>query len=52
MWVLYFALFLSGSCWARDFTFTVKLKSGSAECFYDYIHEGAFLEVEYQVPHS
>ena len=37
------------SCTARDFTFTVKLGAGRSECFYDYIHEGAFLEIEYQV---
>ena len=48
-WVLLLALSLSGTCWARDYTFTVKLKSGTSECFYDYIHEGAFLEIEYQV---
>lgn len=46
---LLFALSLSGTCWARDYTFTIKLKSGTSECFYDYIHEGAFLEMEYQV---
>ena len=34
---------------ARDFTFTLKLPAGKTECFYDYIHEGAFLEIEYQV---
>ena len=34
---------------ARDFTFTFKLAAGRSECFYDYIHEGAFLEIEYQV---
>ncbi|XP_064385016.1 transmembrane emp24 domain-containing protein 1-like [Halichondria panicea] len=34
---------------ARDFTFTLKLGAGRSECFYDYIHEGAFLEIEYQV---
>ena len=37
------------SCSARDFTFTFKLGAGKSECFYDYIHEGAFLEVEFQV---
>ena len=41
-------LFLA-SCSARDFTFTFKLGAGKSECFYDYIHEGAFLEVEFQV---
>ena len=39
----------AGISWARDFTFTLKLGSGTSECFYDYIHEGAFLEIEYQV---
>ena len=51
-WVLLLqilALFLSGTCWARDYTFTIKIGSGTSECFYDYIHEGAFLEIEYQV---
>ena len=37
------------SCSARDFTFTFKLGAGKSECFYDYIHEGAFMEVEFQV---
>ena len=37
------------SCSARDFSFTFKLGAGKSECFYDYIHEGAFLEVEFQV---
>lgn len=53
MWILhlgaFFALSLSSCCWARDYTFTLVLKSGTSECFYDYIHEGAFLEIEYQV---
>lgn len=44
-----FAVTLSGTCWARDYTFTIKLARGTSECFYDYIHEGAFLEIEYQV---
>ncbi len=34
---------------ARDYTFTLKLGAGRTECFYDYIHDGAFLEIEYQV---
>ena len=37
------------SCHARDFTFTVMVEAGKSDCFYDYIHKGAFLEVEYQV---
>ena len=50
MWLgLLLVLSLYGTCWSRDFTFTVKLKSGTSECFYDYIHVGAFLEIEYQV---
>lgn len=44
-----FAVSLSSTCLARDYTFTVKLARGTSECFYDYIHEGAFLEIEYQV---
>ena len=40
---------LSPCCWARDFTFTFRIGAGRSECFYDYIHEGAFLEIEYQV---
>lgn len=36
-------------CHARDFTFTVMVEAGKSDCFYDYIHKGAFLEVEYQV---
>ena len=47
--LLVFAVTLSGTCWARDYTFTIKLARGTSECFYDYIHEGAFLEIEYQV---
>ena len=39
----------SSVCSARDITLTVKLGAGRSECFYDYIHEGAFLEIEYQV---
>ena len=39
----------SSLCTARDYTFTLKLGAGRSECFYDYIHEGAFLEIEYQV---
>ena len=37
--------------WAesRDFTFTYQLGAGKKECFYDYIHAGALLEIEYQV---
>ena len=42
-------LLLASCCHARDFTFTFRLRAGKAECFYDYIHEGAFLEIEYQV---
>ena len=34
---------------ARDFTFTVVVGAGRSDCFYDYIHQGAFLEIEYQV---
>lgn len=51
MWYvgLLLAVSLSGTCLARDYTFTVKLARGTSECFYDYIHEGAFLEIEYQV---
>lgn len=51
MWYvgLLLAISLSGTCLARDYTFTVKLARGTSECFYDYIHEGAFLEIEYQV---
>ena len=37
------------SCHSRDFTFTVVVAAGRADCFYDYIHKGAFLEIEYQV---
>ena len=37
------------SCHARDFTFTVMVEAGKSDCFYDYIHKGAFLEIEYQV---
>ena len=40
---------LSPCAWARDFTFTFRIDPGRSECFYDYIHEGAFLEIEYQV---
>ena len=36
-------------CHARDFTFTVMVEAGKSDCFYDYIHKGAFLEIEYQV---
>ena len=36
-------------CNARDFTFTVMVDAGKSDCFYDYIHAGAFLEIEYQV---
>lgn len=46
---LLFCLSLSGVCWARDYTFTVHVGRGASECFYDYIHEMAFLEIEYQV---
>lgn len=51
MWLVgvLLAVALTSSCWARDYTFTVKLARGTSECFYDYIHEGAFLEIEYQV---
>lgn len=42
-------LALVGSASSRDFTLTIKLGAGRSECFYDYIHEGAFLEIEYQV---
>lgn len=41
-------MLLAGSD-ARDFTYTLQLGAGMSECFYDYIHEGAFLEIEYQV---
>ena len=34
---------------ARDFTFTYQLGAGKKECFYDYIHTGALLEIEYRV---
>ena len=40
---------ISLPCEARDFTFTVMVDAGVSDCFYDYIHEGAFLEIEYQV---
>lgn len=42
-------LALLASVSARDVTFTFNVPAGKAECFYDYIHEGAFLEIEYQV---
>ncbi len=50
-WVLSLCLVLVSASLsaARDFTFTLKLGAGRSECFYDYIHEGAFLEIEYQV---
>ena len=38
-------------CEGRDFTFTFKLPAGKSECFYEYINEGAFMEIEYQVIH-
>jgi len=38
-----------GLSFSRDVTFTLEVKSGTKECFYEYINEGAFLEVEYQV---
>ena len=44
-----FVAALCGLCAARDSTFTIRLASGKSDCFYEYIHEGAFLEVEYQV---
>ena len=40
---------ISLPCRARDFTFTVMVGAGKSDCFYDYIHKGAFLEIEYQV---
>ena len=40
---------ISLPCDARDFTFTVMVDAGKSDCFYDYIHSGAFLEIEYQV---
>ncbi len=46
LWLVLLSVSLSD---ARDFTFTLKLGAGRSECFYDYIHEGAFLEIEYQV---
>lgn len=42
-------LALLASVSARDFTFTFNVAAGESQCFYDYIHEGAFLEIEYQV---
>ncbi len=47
--VVWFCVLLRLS-WSRDFTFTISVKSGTKECFYEVINEGAFLEVEYQVP--
>ena len=46
---LLLAVALCSTCLARDYTFTIRLARGTSECFYDYIHEGAFLEIEYQV---
>lgn len=43
------AAVLCSHCTARDFTFTIRLAAGKSECFYEYIHEGALMEVEYQV---
>ena len=37
------------SALSRDFTFTFRLPAGRTECFYEYVHQGALLEVEYQV---
>ena len=48
-WTLPLLLALLAGSTARDFTFTFELPPGRSECFYDYIHEGAFLEIEYQV---
>ena len=49
-WKVAWALaLLAACCSARDFTFTFKVAPGRSECFYDYIYEGAFLEIEYQV---
>ena len=42
-------LIASLPCEARDYTFTVIVEAGKSDCFYDYIHKGAFLEIEYQV---
>ena len=50
MWLSFLSLLsVLAVCLARDFTFTIQVKSGVSECFYEYIHEGAFLEIEYQV---
>ncbi|KAL5479512.1 hypothetical protein EMCRGX_G023039 [Ephydatia muelleri] len=37
------------SCIARDFTYTFQVPAGKTECFYEYVHQGAYLEIEYQV---
>ena len=34
---------------SKDSTFTFRLPPGRTECFYEYINQGALLEVEYQV---
>ncbi len=47
--VLLVFLLLWSSCDGRDFTFTFQLPAGRSECFYEFINEGAFMEIEYQV---
>ena len=43
------AFVLLMSCIARDFTYTFQVPAGKTECFYEYVHQGAYLEIEYQV---
>lgn len=43
------AFVLLMSCIARDFTYTFQVPAGKTECFYEFIHQGAYLEIEYQV---
>lgn len=49
MWLVFLLLCLWSSCEGRDFTFTYQLPAGKSECFYEFINEGAFMEIEYQV---
>ena len=47
-----FLLLLPLPSLSRDSTFTFHLRPGRIECFYEYVHEGALLEVEYQVSYK
>lgn len=49
--VLMLLILIIGECysWGKDLDMTVKVKPGSAECFYETVRAGDELELEYQV---